>query len=258
MRGFSNILKDAFAIFCTALRFLTVVPVTYRVAEDDSRFLQSVAFFPVVGIVIGILALLLTLLLQSVFPHMVTVFLLIFFLSSISNFLHLDGIADSGDGLFSSRDRIRSLEIMRDSRIGAMGVAILIFLLLGKFAALSSIAPNQLPLVIFCMPIAGRMALLITLATIKYARSEGGVASLFYSSACRKYALIWSGIFAIVIPLFLGLFGVILCIALLAALFLFNSKCKKQLGGATGDTIGAQSELAELVVALCFSMQPIL
>lgn len=244
------------AALCTAFRFLTVLPISWRGEGDQARFPRSVAFFPVVGVGIGVLAAGLAVVLQSLLPQMVAAFLLVFFLGAISNFLHFDGLADSGDGLFSARSQTRSLEIMKDSRVGAMGVSVVLFVVLGKFAALSSLAPARLPLALFCMPLAGRMALLVTMATVKYGRPEGGLGALFYSSASRKYALVWGGVCAAAAPFLLGFFGVLLCVAVAVVLLLFNRKCNRQLGGATGDTLGAQCELAELVTAVCFSALP--
>ncbi len=246
-------LRKWLVAFCTALRFLTILPVRYRMAEDEVYFRDAVVCFPFVGIVIGCMAAGLTLFLQLFLPQMVTVSLGILFLAAISNFLHLDGVADSADGLLSSRNREKSLAIMKDSRVGAMGVVALIFLLLIKFAALSAVSSEQLSLALFWMPVAGRIALVATMGSVAYARDEGGLGLLFYSSSSKKYALGWGMIFAVFLALCLRGFGLILFGALFVVLYLFNRKCEKHLGGATGDTIGAQCELAEMVVAVCFA-----
>ncbi len=241
------------AAFCTALRFLTVLPVRFGAAGDAERFPQSVCYFPLVGMVIGLLAMLLSLLLQTLLPKMVVACLLVLFLAWISGFFHLDGLADSADGLFSSRGRERSLEIMKDSRVGAMGVCALVFLLLLKVVSLAAAAPGQLPLAVFLMPLAGRMALVSGLTTENYARKEGGLGTLFYASIYRKSAIIWGIFFMAALFFWRGAEGLFLLALLLMTTISFNRKCRSQLGGATGDTLGAQCELAEMVVALFFS-----
>ncbi len=242
------------AAFCTALRFLTILPVRFGVEDDANRFPASVAYFTLVGMIIGLLAALLCLLLQAFLPQMVAVCLLIIFLAGISNFFHLDGFADSADGLFSSRSREKSLEIMKDSRVGAMAVIALIFLLLLKFSALASVNDRELVVAVFFMPILGRLALVLGLTTEKYARTEGGLGTLFYSPVYRKAAFLWILFFILALCLWGGTKGLVLLVLLMAVLTAFNWKCRRQLGGATGDTLGAQCELAEVVVALFFSM----
>lgn len=168
-----------FAAFCTAIRFLTVIPVSWRADQDGRLFPQSVYAFALVGALIGGLGMLLVFLGGMVFPPGVTLFFALFFLAAISGFLHLDGLADSADGLLSARPREQSLAIMKDSRTGAMGVVLLILVLLGKFAALQTLSLDHLLVAIFCLPVAGRTAIVVTMALQRYARSEGGLGSLF-------------------------------------------------------------------------------
>ncbi len=125
--------------FLAALRFLTIIPVSWKSTEDGKFFRSSVIWFPLIGLLIGLLAALLVLLLSPYLTSSVLAVFSIVLLAGISGFLHLDGLADSGDGLLSSRPRDIALSIMRDSRSGAMGVIVLIFLLLAKFAVLSCV-----------------------------------------------------------------------------------------------------------------------
>ncbi len=246
--------QEQLAAFCTALRFLTIFPVRFGIEGDADRFPVSVAYFPLVGVIIGLSAASFCLLLQNILPQMVVVCLLLIFLAAISNFLHLDGLADSADGLFSSRNREKSLEIMKDSRVGAMGVIALIFLLLMKFSALVSVDREELILAAFMMPVAGRMALLFGLTTEQYARKEGGLGALFYSPLYRKAAFCWGTVFLLSLLFWKGVTGIALLASLAAVLVAFNGKCRRHLGGSTGDTLGAQCELAELTVAVFFSL----
>lgn len=239
--------------FLAALRFLTVIPFAKGAELDGEYFKQSLLFFPIIGIIIGSLGALLTLILQAFLPQPVVVCLLISYLAFISGCLHLDGLSDTGDGLLSSRPRERSMEIMKDSRVGAMGVIVTIVVILTKYSALISVDPRLLPLAIFFMPFAGRVAILCTMAMLPYARSEGGLGVLFYSRSVKHFAclgvvLLLIGLALFSIPrLFVVLFFLILI------LISFNYWCNKKIGGATGDTLGANCELAEMAVALAFS-----
>ncbi len=239
--------------FCTALRFLTLIPISWRAEEDPENFAECPVFFVAVGLLIGVFGGLAAVTLQLFFPQPVVAVLLLVYLAFISGCLHLDGLADSGDGLLSSRPREECLRIMKDSRSGAMGIVVVVIVLLAKYAALSAMPPAAFSVAVFFMPLAGRSAILLTMAGLPYARREGGLGRLFYAESSRKAAaiavlLLTCSLAAIapghVLPVLAGL---------AAVLFLFNRWCKLKLGGATGDTLGAVCELSETTVAVMFT-----
>lgn len=239
----------------TALRFLTVIPVSWRAESDGELFQKCIYFFPVIGVLIGCGAFLLGKIAVVLFSGAVSSVLLIIYLSSISGFLHLDGLADSGDGLFSARPKERSLEIMKDSRIGAMGVVLLVFVLLGKFAALSSISTGMLPLAVLILPLCGRCAILLTMAMYPYARAEGGIGGLFYSNRSRLAASIGCTCLVVICLVTTSLLTTVYIVfALCLTVFCFGSFCKTKIGGVTGDTLGAVCELTETVVAISLTI----
>jgi adenosylcobinamide-GDP ribazoletransferase len=240
--------------FLAALRFLTVIPIAKGAELDGEYFKQSLLYFPIIGFLIGALCSLLTLVSQVIFPQPVVACLIIAFLAFISGCLHLDGLSDSGDGLLSSRPRDRSMEIMKDSRVGAMGVIVTIIVLMAKYSALISIHPSLLPVAVLFIPLSGRVMILCTMALLPYARSEGGLGTLFYSTSVRRYAII-GVIFLLFCMTFLPVHRLIIITLLLVVSFSsFNLWCKSKIGGATGDTLGANCELAEMVTAIAFSV----
>lgn len=246
---------NIFIAFFTALRFLTVIPIRWKAESDGDLFQKCIYFFPVIGLLIGCGAFLLGKIAISLFSGMVCSVLLCVYLSAISGFLHIDGLADSGDGLFSARPKERSLEIMKDSRIGAMGVVLLVFVLLGKFAALSSISKSYLPIAVLILPLAGRCSILITMAMYPYARPEGGIGGMFYSNRARFAALIGIAILLVICLLTTSLITTAYIVfALGFTVFCFASFCKTKIGGVTGDTLGAVCELTETVVAISLTI----
>ena len=120
------------ASFLAALRFLTIVPLAWRCEQDGRFFTASLAWFPVIGLLIGLAAAVLISFLIPFFPPPVLAMAAIVLMAGVSGCLHLDGLADSGDGLLSARPQERILEIMRDSHTGAMGVIAIVVVLLGK------------------------------------------------------------------------------------------------------------------------------
>jgi adenosylcobinamide-GDP ribazoletransferase len=255
-------LLNPLAGFLAALRFLTIVPLSWGRAEDGRYFAASLPWFPVIGLLIGLAIAVILLLLTPFFPQPVLAFMAIVLLAAASGCLHLDGLADSGDGLLSARPRERILEIMRDSHIGAMGVITLILMLLGKYAALSCLDDSFFLITLIIMPVAGRCAILVTMAVLPYAREGEGLGRCFYSPATRIAALgailFWTATVAAASFFLLDSRQITLALFLLVApgctLASFALWCHAKIGGATGDTLGAICELSELMTAVAMTM----
>lgn len=239
-----NLLKQCSAAF----RFLTIIPLPGTFGADFEDLKGSLPFFPVVGVVLGIMSGAAAWLAWYFFPPLVAAVILTFVLLSFSGALHLDGLADCADGFFSCRDRGRILEIMRDSRIGVMGVIAVVMLILLKVSVLSGLERDNAVRAAVLMPVAGRSALVMMIWLLPYVRKEGGLGSPFYSSAGG-----WSLLLSLVL-LFaagytvMGMKGLAAGIIVLFVVFLFSRLCHRKIGGATGDTLGASCELVEAVV----------
>jgi len=170
----------------------------------------------------------------------------------------MDGLCDSVDGFFSSRPREHMLEIMRDSRVGAMGVMAIVLVLGLKIVALASLDNNSLPRTVLLMPVAGRCSLLILMAVLPYVRPEGGRGTLFYTRSARM-AAVWAVLLLLLTGwLAAAIAGVIASLVALAFVLLFAVYCRAKIGGATGDTLGAGCELAETAVALVLTAKPVI
>jgi adenosylcobinamide-GDP ribazoletransferase len=239
--------------FLAAFRFLTIVPFHWRSDCDGDYFQHSLHYFPVLGSLVGLAVAGLSMLLRFLLPGSVVTVITIILLAVVSGCLHLDGLADTADGFFSSRPKEKILEIMRDSRTGAMGVIVIVLVLLLKFTALSTLAPSVFLKTVFLMPLAGRCAIVLSMAMLPYARQEEGLGSLFYSKYCRWSAL-WSSVFLIALMPFLGIKAIVLAACTTGSVVLiFAFWCKKKIGGATGDTLGAVCEITETAIAVSFA-----
>ncbi|XCN75347.1 MAG: adenosylcobinamide-GDP ribazoletransferase [Candidatus Electrothrix aestuarii] len=243
--------------FVAALRFLSIIPFAGSFGTSEEELARSVSFFPLIGLLFSCIAVPLAWAMHLVLPPAVTAVLTVLLLLSFSGGLHLDGLADTADGFFSARPRERMLEIMRDSATGAMGVIALALLLSLKIACLASMK-SQLLIAVFLMPLAGRMAILLLMAMLPYARPEGGLGSLFKGSFYSQQALIRAGAALLVLSgLSWAAAGTQGLLAVFAVLFMsacFAFLCRRKIGGVTGDTLGAACELAEAIVALVFTL----
>jgi adenosylcobinamide-GDP ribazoletransferase len=240
---------------CAALQFLTILPV--RGAFDARALGHSVPWFPVVGLLLGLLtALFDTIGLQLGCPPAIMHVASVAMLAALTGGLHLDGLADTADGFLSARPRERIIEIMRDSRIGTMGVLALIFVLGFKVAAgLAQLTGHTRLRGLLLAPVAGRCLQVLTLACLPYAHASGGLARVFVASRRRALRGMWAvlalAVAALVFCGWQGLWVLLVC-SLLWSFIAMRSL--QRIGGFTGDTLGATSELTEAAVLVCVSL----
>ncbi|MGA2032951.1 MAG: adenosylcobinamide-GDP ribazoletransferase [Thermoguttaceae bacterium] len=242
--------------FLAAMRFLTILPIGGTCGTAEADLAGSLAMFPLVGLLLGALAAALAWILAPTTLPLVTAALLVLLLLGFSGCLHADGLADAADGFLSARPRDKILEIMRDSRVGAMGMIAVVCVLLLKFAALASIAPGRLWPAALLMPLAGRCATVWHVALLPYAR-ESGAAAVFYGRP-RWPAAVWAAIaLAAVAWGVLGFGGLLACAVCAVAALLLAGYVYGKIGGATGDTLGAACEIVETVMALALALGPL-
>jgi adenosylcobinamide-GDP ribazoletransferase len=161
--------------------------------------------------------------------------------------LHLDGLADSADGLLPPLDRERRLTVMRDPAVGAFGAVTLLVVLLLRVTALASVHPA--PLVIGALWCASRTAMALIARTMRYARDTGGLVSAFGTDGpgARRVVPLLAGA-ALAVPLALlgqGWHGLIALAVAAAGAALVAALARARLGGCTGDVLGAAGVLAE-------------
>jgi len=233
-----------------AFRFLTIIRLPSTFGDDAEDLEASVIFFPLVGSVLGLAAAAAAWLLWQLFPPFAASSMLVVLLFSFSGALHLDGLADTADGFFSSRPREMILEIMRDSRIGVMGVAALFAVLLLKVSSLSAMDGSKALKAAFIIPLAGRCTMVVMMRLLPYVRSQGGLGTRFYARINGLPAYLGVTVLLLLCFVVYGYAGLALAGLVLAVLLLFSLFCFRKIGGATGDTLGAACEIAETTVAV--------
>lgn len=239
-------MKGGWRSFVLALQFLTRIPVR-SASTEDADVVRSVFWYPYVGLVLGVLYALLAELAFALFPAPIAAFCMLAATVALTGALHLDGLMDTADGLLSGRTRERMLDIMRDSRVGAMGAVALVLLLLGKWVCFAELGASS-PWVWLLMPAFGRYAIVLLLAGFPYARAEG-MGKVFAGKIGWLHAIA-SGLF---LPLPLILWrgeGVALVLLFFVTVWILGRNWAHKLGGLTGDTYGAMCELQELIFLL--------
>ena len=223
-----------------AIGFLTRVPVPAKVWDGAIGRSSSLAWYPLVGLLIGGVLWGLSWALASA-PPMLAAALLLAVWVGLTGALHLDGLADSADAWVGGLgDRERTLAIMKDPRCGPMGVVALVWVLLVKFAALASLPSASGALLL--APVLARASLTAAFLCTPYVRSGGlGIA---LTDAPRAACLLGLA-FAVVVGLVAGWRGFIALVVTLMVFALWRLACMRRLGGMTGDTCGALTELVE-------------
>jgi adenosylcobinamide-GDP ribazoletransferase len=231
-----------------AVGFLTILPVSPK-RIDSADMGRAVALFPLVGVIYAIVAWGGLRLFSYVLSVEVASFLTVFTLIILNGAIHVDGFIDCCDGLGGGTPEQRRA-MMKDSRIGAFGVISFGFLLLGKFILFKSIANQPLSVFITIFTIS-RWAMTVQIYT-QPSVSQGLLKNFLIEKRLRGF-LASSGL--IVMMSILAFPNSIILIGLtLLTLFLFNLLAKRKFGGITGDILGANNELVELIGLLFFNM----
>jgi adenosylcobinamide-GDP ribazoletransferase len=233
--------------FWIALQFLTIIPLPFKKQWQEKDISSSLIFFPVVGLLIGVFVFLVNWGLGEIYSSVITAVLTLLLWVLISGAMHLDGLADSCDGLGGSTPEKR-LEIMKDSHTGAFGVAGVSLLLLVKFAAIVSLAGWNWETLMLA-PVLGSWAMVLAIAAFPYARKEG-LGKAFKQGSSVLQLLIASVITLAAAILLAGWWGIAVMAIICLITLLIGVFFKSRLGGLTGDTYGAIKEVNEAVVLI--------
>lgn len=231
--------------FWIALQFLSSLPVTLPGMPAPREVGRSLLFYPVVGLLFGLVLWLASHLLQAV-PAPLHAALLLSLWVLLSGALHLDGLADSADAwLGGFGDRERTLQIMKDPRSGPVAIVTLMLVLLLKFCALWALVEQGAGAVLLLAPVIGRAAMLGLFLSTPYVR-PGGLGQALAQHLPRRTAM---GVVLVCTAVGLLMAGWAVVLALGTFVALRRLMCQR-LGGTTGDTAGAMLELLELAVVL--------
>lgn len=234
--------------FIAALGFLTVLPMGKR-ALDNKLLARAVAFFPLVGMVLGLILVSVDWMLRRGLSDLLSSAVVVALLVLLTGALHFEGFVDACDGLFGGHTSERRLEIMQQKQVGAYAVAGGAILLLVKVAAITSITGESRVWVLGFFVALSRWGMALALGIFPYARQEG-LGSAFRSAGRTSVGI--AGATALTAAVLLGGAGMLLFVSATALALLLGWGISRLLGGLTGDTYGAINEVIEaclLVIA---------
>lgn len=247
--------------FWYALTFLSRVPAPYLKRLDKDVEQAAMWFYPIVGALLGVAMVGLVLLCLHHNPQasvLLVAALVLALWVYFTGAMHLDGVADTADAWVGGLgDHERTLEIMKDPRVGAMGVAAMLVVVLVKFAAITALLEqtyNNMWLLfggLLLIPMLSRAGIIGLMATTSYVRKEGMVANTKNAATKTKVAVMGTLLALLAVPM-LQQKTLLILLVWLAVLAGYRAVLKKRLGGYTGDTLGAAVEFQEtlLLVAL--------
>jgi len=255
-----------------AFQFLSRLPLPLHMEYTVDVFRRSTVYYPVVGAVIGVLLSSAAWIFGQLLPPLPAAAVLLAVWVALTGGLHLDGLMDTADGILSHRPREQMLEIMKDSRSGAMGVMVCVLYLVMKLSLLSALLSARGTPFLWLLPLVpawSRWWMTAGMACWPYARANGGLGGFFRGVGARHVAA--GAAIALALTLAAAAWSsrgwtsgpghaaaIFLPLALPAAAAgsgcLVAVYCSSKLGGLTGDVYGAMNEAVELALLLVLAL----
>ena len=213
-------------LFWAMLSFISRLPVPARWSQglDFEHYSRGIVMFPLIGVVLGGLTGLVFMALQPWCGIPLAALFAVLTLALLTGGFHLDGLADTCDGIFSARRRERMLEIMRDSRLGTHGGLALIFVLLAKVLVVSELALRGTPMLaaLAAACVAGRGTAVLLMYRHRYAREEG-LGNVFIGKVTGRQTCVTLGLAAILAAVLLpGMRGVAALVVTIVVIFILS------------------------------------
>ncbi len=238
--------------FLAALRFLTIIPLPGRREVTPEEVGRSIVYFPLVGVIIGLILVGLNWLLGLFLPSALVDVLLVVSLVAISGAFHLDGFVDTCDGMVGHKTVEERWRVMGDSRVGGFGIIGACCLLLVKYVSLSNVPESWLVETLVLMPVVSRWAMVYAVFAYPYAKPSG-LGKAFKQGASWPRFTVATLITLVVAVILAQLTGFIIMLAVWVIVVAMAAYLKGKFGGLTGDTYGAINEVAEvcLLILVC-------
>lgn len=237
-------LKKQGYYFLLAVGFFTRIPVPSFTDFQESHLNHSSKYFPLVGMMIGVLGASIFWVCHLLLPLEVAVLVSMGFTVLLTGAFHEDGLADAADGLGGGWTKEQVLTIMMDSRIGSYGTVSLLLVLLMKYQALSYQEVTLLPLIMVAGHALSRLCAVFVMFIQSYVKFEGKSKPLATQLDFKD--LMIATFFGFLPIIFLPFQYVFALVPVLVVWLWFSAKIKKRIGGYTGDCLGAMQQLTEV------------
>lgn len=238
--------------FLSALQFLTILRVRGELYARPAQIARSQAWFALIGLLLGVILLGIDRAASRALPDLTTAAILVVALAILTGALHLDGLADTADGLLGGRDRAHRLAIMRDVHAGTFAIVAIASVFILKWAGFASLPSSVRFEAIVLAPCLARFGMVVTIVAYPYARIEG-LGADFHESAAPGSLVANAATALIASVALLGLGGVGVVAVAAAGGLAVGGISTRLLGGVTGDVYGAALEISEASLLLCIA-----
>jgi adenosylcobinamide-GDP ribazoletransferase len=244
-----NRIAGAWFDFLGAVQFLTRVP-TPSLPYDEGSLARSVKFFPFVGLLIGVAAAALLLLLEAHLPAMAASVFTVAFLVLVTGCFHEDALADAADAFGGGRNPEHILAILKDSRIGSYGGAALVLNFMARVSLLAALPPRQIAPLLISAHVLCRWTTL-PLSYFVAPAAEAGQGARIARLTNRKTLIAGTLFSFLVVAVALRTRAIAAIAVALLMTWVSGRFYQRKIGGVTGDCFGATNQLTETFVYLC-------
>ena len=235
----------------SALQFITILPLGKAESFDPPKL---VPYFPLAGILLGLIVALFDLVVTRLWQPSVASLLDVILLAVLTAAFHLDGLGDAADGLLGARSRDKALEIMKDSRIGTMGLVTILFTLALKWEGIANLDAHR-GILLIIVPAYARAGILFGMRYLPYGRAQGTGKPFFSEKISLTH--FWGLILPVGLSTIMGLKAIWLNLAFAIIVVLILFFYKKRMGCITGDMLGAMVEITEAGLFLIISLEAV-
>lgn len=241
---------DRFAI---AMSFLTVLPVYRGDAPWEDEIARSAVFFPLIGLVIGLIVAAVDALALHAFSPLCAAVIGMMVQFWVTGGMHVDGLMDTADGMLSGRSADRILAIMHDGSVGPMGATVGVFIIILKVALAASMSGRTRTAALMCAPAMGRLSMVLSFCLFPPATPERGMGrQLARKVGPGEFAITLSCTAALCFML-AGPRSLLAAACSLGVALFAGWRVSSSIGGVTGDVYGALCEIAEVVSLAAFA-----
>lgn len=241
-------IKTEAQLFLTALMFYTRLPVPWNVPYSPEVLHRSTRYITLVGLVVGGVGGGIFVVANAFLPVTVAVILSMAATALATGAFHEDGFADTCDGMGGGYTPQRTLEIMKDSRIGTYGATGLVLILLVKFYCLVNIPLAKIPLILIAAHALSRLVPVCIIYSSRYVRLDSSSKIKAIGQRGSVASLVVATSFGVVAIFFVPWQAALVVVGITLVHFIvFRSYLHRKLGGYTGDVLGASQQIAEVL-----------
>ncbi|SES87891.1 adenosylcobinamide-GDP ribazoletransferase [Anaerobranca gottschalkii] len=232
--------------FLLMVQFFTRIPINKEFEIEEGDFHKGVIYLPLIGLIIGLFMAGIYYITKTYSGDIIAIVMALLFGYLITGALHIDGLADTCDAIFTMKTKEKMLEIMKDSRLGTYGTLAVLFDILLKVSLLLSLDKSYRAIAIIVAPVIGRTFLTVSLYKAEYPRKDG-TGNLFVGKVTLLDIVLTMVISLFLIFFILRVEGLLVFAIAIPFTLLVRKYLIGKVGGLTGDMLGTINEVNEIL-----------